>query len=49
MANNYKDYSDDILKKLLLIKRLKGFEFTLNETSDLLVISHQKHSAPKIK
>jgi DNA-binding transcriptional MerR regulator len=37
-ANNYKDYSDDILKKLLIIKRLKGFGFTLNETSDLLVL-----------
>lgn len=37
-ANNYKDYSDDILKRLLIIKRLKGFGFTLNETSDLLVL-----------
>jgi DNA-binding transcriptional MerR regulator len=37
-ANNYKDYSDDILKRLLIIKRLKGFGFTLNETADLLAL-----------
>lgn len=37
-ANNYKDYPDDILKRLLIIKRLKGFGFTLNETSDLLAL-----------
>src|SRR5581483_3094379 len=41
MVNNYKDYSDDILKKLLIIKRLKGFGFTLNETSDLLVLMEE--------
>lgn len=37
-ANNYKDYSEDILKKLLIIKKLKGFGFTLNETSELIVL-----------
>jgi DNA-binding transcriptional MerR regulator len=37
-ANNYKDYSDDVVKKLLMIKRLKGFGFTLNETSDLIAL-----------
>lgn len=34
--NNYKEYSDEILKRLLSIKRLKGFGFTLNEVSELL-------------
>jgi DNA-binding transcriptional MerR regulator len=34
--NNYKEYSNDILTKLLTIKRLKGFGFTLNEVSELL-------------
>lgn len=34
--NNYKEYSNEILTKLLTIKRLKGFGFTLNEVSDLL-------------
>ena len=36
--NNYKDYSEDILRRLLIIKKLKGFGFTLNETADLLVM-----------
>lgn len=35
-SNNYKEYSNEILGKLLTIKRLKGFGFTLNEVSDLL-------------
>lgn len=30
-ANNYKEYSEEALKKLLAIKRIKGFGFTLNE------------------
>lgn len=37
-ANNYKDYSEELLKKLLIIKRLKGFGFTLSQTSDLLAL-----------
>jgi len=35
-GNNYKEYSNEIVKRLLTIKRLKGFGFTLNEVSDLL-------------
>lgn len=34
--NNYKEYSNEILSKLLTIKRLKNFGFTLNEVSSLL-------------
>jgi DNA-binding transcriptional MerR regulator len=34
--NNYKEYSDEILARLLTIKRLKVFGFTLNEVADLL-------------
>ncbi len=34
--NNYKEYSNEILTRLLTIKRLKGFGFTLNEVADLL-------------
>jgi MerR family transcriptional regulator, copper efflux regulator len=37
-ANNYKDYPEDVLKKLLVIKRLKGFGFTLNESANLLAM-----------
>ena len=35
-TNNYKEYSNEILGRLLTIKRLKNFGFTLNEVSDLL-------------
>lgn len=34
--NNYKEYSEEILQKLLTIKRLKDFGFTLNEVADML-------------
>lgn len=34
--NNYKEYSDEILGRLLTIKRLKNFGFTLNEIGELL-------------
>src|SRR5690606_41614138 len=35
-VNNYKEYSEETLKRLLSIKQLKGFGFTLNEIADLL-------------
>lgn len=35
-ANNYKEYSDEVLNRLLVIKRVKNFGFTLNEAADLL-------------
>lgn len=34
--NNYKEYSETILQKLLVIKKLKGFGFTLNEAVEYL-------------
>ncbi|MBL4656588.1 MAG: MerR family transcriptional regulator [Flavobacteriales bacterium] len=34
--NNYKDYSVETLKELLLIKKTKGFGFTLNEIAELM-------------
>lgn len=34
--NNYKEYSQETLQRLLSIKQLKGFGFTLNEIVDLL-------------
>lgn len=39
--NNYKDYSNEILQKLLIIKKLKGFGFTLNETADLIALMEE--------
>jgi len=34
--NNYKNYNEKTLNKLLLIKKAKGFGFTLNEISEIL-------------
>lgn len=34
--NNYKEYSEGMFQRLILIKKLKGFGFTLNEITDLL-------------
>jgi DNA-binding transcriptional MerR regulator len=34
--NNYKEYSEENLNRLLTIRRLKGFGFTLNEIADVL-------------
>jgi len=34
--NNYKEYSEEILNRLLTVKKLKGFGFTLNEILDML-------------
>lgn len=34
--NNYKEYSEATLQRLLSIKRLKNFGFTLTEVSELL-------------
>ncbi len=34
--NNYKNYNEKTLGKLLLIKKAKGFGFTLNEIAEIL-------------
>ncbi len=34
--NNYKEYSEETLQRLLSVKLIKSFGFTLNEASDLL-------------
>ncbi len=36
--NNYKNYTEETLNKLLLIKRAKGFGFTLNEIAEILAL-----------
>lgn len=36
--NNYKEYSESTLERLLQIRRIKGFGFTLNEASELLTM-----------
>lgn len=34
--NNYKEYPDVVLERLLTIKRIKAMGFTLNETQEIL-------------
>lgn len=46
-TNNYKVYTDEVLNRLLLIKRIKGFGFTLNETSDLLDLIEMNQASCK--
>lgn len=36
--NNYKEYSECTLERLLQIRRIKGFGFTLNEATELLTM-----------
>lgn len=43
--NNYKEYSDDVRKRLLLVKKIKNFGFTLREISELLAVI--EGNAPK--
>jgi DNA-binding transcriptional MerR regulator len=44
-ANNYKDYPEDVLRKLLIIKKLKGFGFTLDESGDLLAMIEENQAS----
>jgi len=44
-ANNYKDYPEEVLKKLLIIRKLKGFGFTLNESSELLAMIEENQAS----
>src|SRR3989338_1716476 len=34
--NNYKEYTEETLNRLLTIKKVKSFGFTLNESAELL-------------
>jgi DNA-binding transcriptional MerR regulator len=38
MENNYKNYSDTILKRLLAIRKIKEFGFTLEETKGMIIL-----------
>ena len=43
--NNYKEYSNEVCKRLLLVKQIKSLGFTLREISEL--ISVLEGNAPK--
>ena len=47
-ANNYKNYPEDVLRKLLIIKKLKGFGFTLDESADLLAMIEENQASCKV-
>lgn len=37
-TNNYKEYSDEVCQRLLFIKQIKSFGFTLREVSEILCL-----------
>ncbi len=38
LFNNYKNYTEAIFKRLLAIRKIKGYGFTLQETQNMLVL-----------
>lgn len=46
--NNYKDYTEENLQQLLLIKKAKKFGFTLNEIADLLQLKNHNQASCSI-
>ncbi len=47
LVNNYKDYPEEVLRKLLIVKKLKGFGFTLDESTDLLAMIEENMASCK--
>jgi DNA-binding transcriptional MerR regulator len=43
--NNYKNYSSEVLNQLFLIKKAKGFGFTLNEIAELLELIEKNEAS----
>jgi DNA-binding transcriptional MerR regulator len=35
-VNNYKEYPDTVLRRLLLFKKIKSYGFTLNESAEII-------------
>ena len=46
-GNNYKNYSDAVLKRLVAIKKIKEFGFTLEETRGMIVLFEEGVLEPK--
>lgn len=46
--NNYKEYSEQVLERLLLIKTIKEFGFTLNEIDELFELGEGYEDVCKI-
>lgn len=47
MENNYKNYSDAVLKRLQAIKKIKEFGFTLEETKGMIILFEEGVLEPK--
>lgn len=43
-SNNYKEYSESVLNKILTIKTLKSFGFTLNECAEVLTLMEENNA-----
>lgn len=37
-VNNYKEYPESVLKRLLLFKKIKSYGFTLNESAEMMAL-----------
>ena len=37
-VNNYKEYSEEVLRRLLLFKKIKSYGFTLNEAAEIIAL-----------
>ena len=37
-VNNYKEYSEEVLHKLLLLKKIKSYGFTVNEAAEIIAL-----------
>ncbi len=46
--NNYKNYSSEILEQLLLIKKAKGFGFTLNEIAEIFELIKRNEASCEV-
>lgn len=42
--NNYKEYSEDIVERLLFIRTLKNLGFTLNEIEDFILLKEMNEA-----
>jgi len=47
LENNFKNYPDTVLKRLLAIKKIKEFGFTLEETRGIIILFEEGVLEPK--
>lgn len=41
-VNNYKEYSEELLRRLLLFKKIKSYGFTLHEAAEIIALVDAK-------